>query len=69
LRAGHFVGIRFPGGLPEGAVEKLEARDVYVSKRGDSLRVTPHLHNTEADRDRLLDGLVHLLEESKRKVA
>ena len=69
LRAGHFVGIRFPGGLPEGAVERLEARNVFVSKRGDSLRVTPHLYNDEADRARLLDGLAHLLGESRKEVA
>lgn len=69
LRAGHFVGIRFPGGLPEGAVERLAARNVFVSKRGDSLRVTPHLYNNEADRARLLEGLEHLLGESRRDVA
>jgi len=69
LRVGHFVGIRFAGGLPEAAVEKLAARNVFVSKRGDSLRVTPHLYNNEEDRARLLDGLADLLEESKREVA
>ena len=60
-RAGHFVGIRFPGGLPDQAVERLAARTVFVSKRGDSLRITPHLYNNEADRERLLAGIASLL--------
>ncbi len=69
VRAGHFVGIRFTGGLPDRAVERLESRNVFVSKRGDSLRITPHLYNNEGDRARLLDGLAHLLEDSAREVA
>ena len=69
LRAGHYVGIRFPGGLPEGAVERLEASGVFISKRADSLRITPHLYNTEQDRARLLDGLAELVELSGRELA
>jgi selenocysteine lyase/cysteine desulfurase len=69
IRVGHFVGIRFPGGLPDKPVERLAARNVHVSKRGDSLRITPHLHNTEADRDQLLDGIASLLDTSERNVA
>ena len=69
LRAGHFVGIRFPGGLPKQAVERLAARDVYVSKRGDSLRITPHLYNNDGDRARLLDGIAALLDAPAREVA
>jgi selenocysteine lyase/cysteine desulfurase len=30
---------------------------VYVSVRGDSLRVTPHLYNDDADVDRLIHAL------------
>ncbi len=59
-RAGHYVGIRFPGGLPSRAVERLAENKVFVSRRADALRVTPHLYNTAADRDRLLDGLAGL---------
>jgi selenocysteine lyase/cysteine desulfurase len=69
LRAGHFVGIRFPGGLPEQAVERLAARNVFVSKRGDSLRITPHLYNNEADRERLLEGIATLRDTPAREVA
>lgn len=53
LRAGHFLGLGFPDGMPRGLPERLAAEQVYVSVRGDSLRVTPHLYNDDADVDRL----------------
>lgn len=56
-RAGHFVGLRFPGGVPDGLLAELMAARVYVSVRGDSLRVTPHVFNDDADVDRLFDAL------------
>jgi selenocysteine lyase/cysteine desulfurase len=56
-RAGHFAGLRFPGGIPRGLPEKLAAAKVYVSVRGSSLRVTPHLYNSDEDVARLLEVL------------
>ncbi|MGI9418159.1 MAG: aminotransferase class V-fold PLP-dependent enzyme, partial [Geminicoccaceae bacterium] len=56
-RAGHFLGVRFPNGVPEGLPERLAEHQVYVSLRGDSLRVTPHLYNNDADVDRLFSVL------------
>ena len=56
-RAGHFLGLRFPGGVPGGLPETLAARNVHVSVRGDSVRVTPHLYNDDRDVARLLDAL------------
>lgn len=56
-RAGHFLGLRFSGGVPAGLPEKLAAAKVYASVRGVSLRVTPHLYNTDADVDRLFEVL------------
>ncbi len=53
-RAGHFVGLRFAGGIPAGLPEKLAAAKVYASVRGSSLRVTPHLYNTDEDIEKLL---------------
>jgi selenocysteine lyase/cysteine desulfurase len=53
LRAGHFLGLRFPEGLPDGLPERLAREQVHVSLRGDSLRVTPHLYNHDDDVDRL----------------
>ncbi len=60
-RAGHFLGVRFPNGVPEGLPERLAQKQVHVSLRGSSLRVTPHLYNNEGDVDRLFSVLEHVL--------
>ncbi len=57
LRAGHFLGLRFPARPPAGLVEKLTANKIFVSLRGDAMRVTPHLYNTDTDIDRLFNVL------------
>lgn len=56
-RAGHFLGIRRPGGVPEGLLAKLAERQVYVSVRGDSIRVTAHVYNDDEDIERFLKSL------------
>ena len=60
-RAGHFLGLRFPNGPPAGLPERLQSDGVYVSVRGDSMRVTPHLYNNEADIARLMGALKRAL--------
>ncbi len=60
-RAGHFVGLRFDGGVPAGLLEKLGTAKVCVSVRGDSVRVTPHLYTTDVDVDRLFNVLASVL--------
>ncbi len=60
-RAGHYLGLRLPAGVPAGLLDALAARNVHVSVRGDTVRVTPHLYNTDADVDRLLQALRHAL--------
>lgn len=58
LRASHFLGLGLPDGIdPGGLAAALAAENVHVSVRGDSMRVTPHLYNTEEDADRLLEAL------------
>lgn len=57
LRAGHFLGLRFPGGIPKGLAERLAAERVYVSVRGDSMPVTPHVYNAQSDIDKLFGVL------------
>ena len=52
-RAGHYLGLRFTGGVPEGLAARLAAERVYVSVRGrDSMRITPNLWVNDADIDR-----------------
>ena len=52
-RAGHYLGLRFPGGVPDDLPARLAAGNVHVSVRGAAMRVTPHLWNTDADVERL----------------
>ena len=57
LRADHFLGLRFAGGVPAGLPERLGEKNVFVSVRGDSMRVTPHLWVNDGDVDRLFEVL------------
>jgi len=57
-RAPHFLSVRYPEGLPDDIEARLAAADVHVSLRGDSMRITPHLYNHDADIDRLVRHLV-----------
>jgi selenocysteine lyase/cysteine desulfurase len=52
-RAPHFIGLKFPGELPKNLLEALARRNVYVSVRGTSVRVTPHVYNDVRDVERL----------------
>lgn len=57
LRAGHFLGLRFEGGVPEGLGARLAAEKIHISVRGASMRVTPHLYNNDEDIERFFDAL------------
>ncbi len=61
LRAPHFLGVRFPAGVPDGLLEALAKEHVYVSLRGTSMRVTPHLYTTNDDVDQLFAALKAVL--------
>ena len=61
LRAGHYLGLKFPGGVPDHLLERLSEQKIYVSARGDSMRVTPHLYNNEYDVDRFITALESVL--------
>lgn len=60
-RAPHFLGLRFPEGPPPGLTDRLKEKQVYISQRGDSLRVSPHLYNNDADIERLFEALAATL--------
>ena len=57
LRAPHLLGLRFRDGVPDGLVDQLRSQKIYVSIRGETVRIAPHLHNNAADVDRLLEAL------------
>lgn len=56
-RAPHFLSLRFPQGLPDDVLQRLAAAGVFVSARGEWLRVTPHLYNDDTDAGRLISAL------------
>lgn len=56
-RAGHMLGIRFPAGIPAGLPGRLADARVHVSVRGDAIRVSPNVYNSEDDAARLIEVL------------
>lgn len=61
FRAGHFLGLRFPGGIPDDLLPRMIADNIYGSVRGSSLRITPHLFNNDQDIERLFDLLKKII--------
>lgn len=60
-RGPHYLGLSLPAAAPPDLVRRLAAEQVYVSQRGQRLRVTPHVYNDEADVERLVTALVRAL--------
>jgi selenocysteine lyase/cysteine desulfurase len=61
LRCPHMFGARIPERFTGDLIAALREREVYVSRRGQSLRFSPHLHVEDADIERLLSALRELL--------
>ncbi len=57
LRAPHLLGIHLGDADPEAVAAALATANVFVSVRGTSLRVAPHVYNTERDVERLIGAL------------
>ena len=56
-RCGHMIGIRHSSGTPSKLGTSLKESNVFVSIRGDSIRVSPHLYNDLNDIERLFEVL------------
>jgi selenocysteine lyase/cysteine desulfurase len=56
-RARHMIGLRLGPEAPPDLAARLAAQNVFVSVRGESVRVSPHVYNTEADAERLFMAL------------
>jgi len=54
IRAPHYLALRRKEPIPKELPEMLARERVYVSVRGSSIRVTPHVYNTPEDCDRLI---------------
>jgi len=64
-RAGHMVGLELGPCAPEDLAARLGQENVYVSVRGRSLRVSPHLYNTESDIERLFEVLRRVIRSTR----
>ena len=56
-RARHMIGLMLGPDAPNDLATRLTQHDVFVSVRGPTVRVSPHLYNTEEDVDRFFDVL------------
>lgn len=56
-RSSHLFGVRLPHHLDMDSVKKsFEAHKIFVSIRGNSIRISPHLYNTERDLNNLMSA-------------
>jgi len=63
-RADHLIGLRLQGKDPQVLAAALAEAKVYVSVRGDSVRVAPHVYNNSADIERFNEVLASALAHS-----
>jgi selenocysteine lyase/cysteine desulfurase len=56
-RGPHMLGIRLPERASAPVLAALKAANCFAAVRGASLRISPHLHVTQGDLERLFDGL------------
>jgi hypothetical protein len=60
-RGPHLLGLRVPAPLRPGIVARLAADNCFAALRGETLRLAPHLHVTDADVDRLVATLADVI--------
>ncbi len=56
-RGPHFLGLGLPDQAPIDLAGRLKESNIFVSQRGRSLRLAPHLYNDEEDLRKLVEGL------------
>ena len=60
-RAPHMLGVELPREAARRVAAALASSHVIASVRGSSLRISPHLHNSDADVERLLAAVASAL--------
>jgi selenocysteine lyase/cysteine desulfurase len=55
VRAPHVLSLSFPGGMPDGLIERLAAANIFVAPRLGRLRISPHVYNDEIDAQRFIE--------------
>lgn len=58
--APHMIGLAHAA-LPQDILKKLVAQQIYISQRGNALRISPHVYNTREEIDRLIVALKQIL--------
>jgi selenocysteine lyase/cysteine desulfurase len=61
-RGPHMIGIGLPEQVRTRAAAALAQSSCYAALRGRSLRISPHLHTTDQDVDRLTDALTRIID-------
>ena len=56
-RGPHYLSALLPASAPADLTARLKAENIHVSRRGDRLRITPHLYTSDADIARFLEAL------------
>lgn len=56
VRSPHILGVAVPPGATD-IITRLAAQQIHISQRGAMLRISPHLHVSDHDIDRLCDAL------------
>jgi selenocysteine lyase/cysteine desulfurase len=59
-RGPHMLGVRLPERSRGQVLSALADVNCFASLRGSSLRIAPHLHTTDADVERLCEGLARI---------
>ncbi len=60
-RCPHMFGARLPEACVVDTVAKLRAMNIHISQRGEWLRISPHLHASDHDVDRLIEATAELI--------
>lgn len=60
-RGPRYLSALLPAGAPGDLTARLKAENIHVSRRGDRLRITPHLYTSDEDIARFLSALTRHL--------
>lgn len=63
VRAPHYLGVVRDGAVPEDLLAQLAEQNIFVSVRGTTIRITPHLYATDEDVERFIKALNIILNE------
>lgn len=61
FRSPHYLGVQHSERLPEDILQQLAEQQIFISKRGDNLRIAPHLYNNETDAQHLTQALARIV--------